>query len=306
MSEAQPITTASPLEVAIAALVADGTSRLVENEAGIRDDSDIEHVHHARVGARRLRSNLSTFKRLVDADWRQTIRAELAWIGSLLGEGSDADVLSVWLEAQAADLDPADRSGLLALLDTLADERRLALGALLEGLDGDRYAALIAALVDATTAPPLSIAADGATAGASDDALWAAFVPLIGHEWKRLRRQIAALGAEPDLGALHGARIRAKKLRYALEALEFVDPEHDEGQKEWAGLVALLQDELGELHDTVSREAWLRRVAGGGQAPLVAGQLLERNRVRRAELLASWPRVWKRLRAKHLRAFLSG
>jgi len=89
----------------------------------------------------RLRSNLSTFKRLVDDDWRQTIRAELAWIGSLLGEVRDADVLSVWLEPQAADLDPADRSGLLALLVSLADERRLALGALLEGLDGARYAA---------------------------------------------------------------------------------------------------------------------------------------------------------------------
>jgi len=101
VSEAQPITTTSPLAVAIAALVADGARRLVENEAGIRADSDIEHVHHARVGARRLRSNLSTFKRLVDDDWRQTIRAELAWIGSLLGEVRDADVLSVWLDAQA-------------------------------------------------------------------------------------------------------------------------------------------------------------------------------------------------------------
>jgi CHAD domain-containing protein len=90
---------------------------------------------------------------------------------------------------------------------------------------------------------------------------------------------------------LHRLRIRAKRARYAAEAVgakkEFVDRAKD------------LQDVLGEHQDAVVAEERIRdllaRVRGTGRTALAAGRLIERQRLRRANARRAWPKAWKRL-----------
>ncbi|HEX9343841.1 MAG TPA: CHAD domain-containing protein, partial [Actinomycetota bacterium] len=73
--------------------LANAARRLFDNEAGVRLGDDPEAVHQARVGIRRLRSTLRTFRSVLDREWSGALRAELAWIADLLGAVRDADVL---------------------------------------------------------------------------------------------------------------------------------------------------------------------------------------------------------------------
>ena len=67
-----------------------------------------------------------------------------------------------------------------------------------------------------------------------------------------------------------------------------------------------LQEVLGELHDAVVAEAWLREHGGqaAGPAALAAGRLFEREERRRERLRSVWTRVWKRVKSKKRRAWL--
>ena len=46
-----------------------------------------ERIHQSRVAMRRIRSNLRTFRLLLDPAWGTSLRAELAWYGELPGPG---------------------------------------------------------------------------------------------------------------------------------------------------------------------------------------------------------------------------
>jgi len=59
-----------------------------------RRTTEVERVHQSRVALRRIRSNLRTFRLLVDPAWGTSLRAELAWYGGQLGQVRDLHVLS--------------------------------------------------------------------------------------------------------------------------------------------------------------------------------------------------------------------
>ena len=99
--------TSTPIDV-VRAAIASGTQRLLANDPVVRQDSDPEGVHQARVATRRLRSDLRTFGALLDPDWTDALRAELGWIGGLLGAVRDADVLLERLDDRIAALPPPD------------------------------------------------------------------------------------------------------------------------------------------------------------------------------------------------------
>ena len=46
-------------------------------------------MHQARVATRRLRSDLKTFRQVVDPEWDTSLREELQWLGGLLGTVRD-------------------------------------------------------------------------------------------------------------------------------------------------------------------------------------------------------------------------
>ncbi|MEA3075791.1 MAG: hypothetical protein QOF60_699 [Actinomycetota bacterium] len=281
----------------VGAAIASGLTRLVAHDPGVRLGADIEDVHQARVAARRLRSDLRTFRALVEPEANTVLRTELQWLGQELGHVRDADVLLERLREQIAALPAADARAGAALLHRLEEERKEKRAELLAALDSDRYLALLDRLVAAAAGPPV---VESATTTKAREALPAIVAPA----WKHLHRAVSHLGKHPEDEALHEVRIRAKRARYAAEAASAVV---GKPAAKFAKAVAGVQGALGDLQDAVVAEAWLRTAAKRGPAAqaMVAGQLVVVQREAAEAARRAWPSAWADVDAKKLRAWLA-
>src|SRR5207244_1052187 len=133
-----------------------GVLRVLHHDPGVRIGDDPEDVHQARVGSRRLRSDLRTFGPLLQEPWVTGLRTELKWLGQQLGAVRDADVLLERLRRQAATLPERDARGVATVLRRLARQREAARAELLEAMAGARYASLLDALVAGASDPALA------------------------------------------------------------------------------------------------------------------------------------------------------
>jgi CHAD domain-containing protein len=126
---------------------------------------------------------------------------------------------------------------------------------------------------------------------------------LVAKPWKKLRKEVRGAGDDPADHELHQIRIRAKRARYAAEAVE---PVIGEPAGAFADAVADIQSELGDHQDAVVGEAWLREAAGAGRRPavLVAGMLIAAERASAASTRDGWRQVWDAASRRKLRAWL--
>jgi CHAD domain-containing protein len=295
--EVAPVVLSDDAHVAdvVRAAIADGVTRLLRHDPGVRLGDDPEDVHQARVATRRLRSDLRTFGRLLDAEWVRRLRAELGWLGAAFGDVRDADVLDERLRRHAALLPADDAKGVAALLRKLSlgrDEHRVVM---LADLESVRYLRLVDALVDAAANPRLLPEADSPAKEAAPE--------IVRRPWSHLEKAVDALADDHGDDALHQVRIRAKRCRYAAEA---VAPVIGKPATRLASAVAQVQTVLGDWHDAVIAEHWLRTAGVGGSAAkaLAAGQLIAIERADAAELRQSWRPAWKKASAKKLREWL--
>jgi CHAD domain-containing protein len=281
----------------VRAALASGLSRLVTHDPGVRLDEDPEEVHQARVATRRLRSDLRTFKSLVDPEWAEGLRQELGWLASPLGEVRDADVLLDRLRTETGRMPAEDRPSVGGLIDRLVASRQESLRALFEALDSKRYVALLDALVDGVAKPVLTPAAEQPAEEVAST--------LVAKAWHKLRRSISDLGPEPLDTELHRVRIKAKRCRYAAEAVIGIE---GRPAKRFASAVAGLQDVLGGLQDSVVASAWLREAITTDTVidqAVAIGELLGFATVAAEESRREWPEAWKGARRKSLRSWLT-
>lgn len=271
--------------------IAVSVERLVRHDAGVRLGDDPEDVHRARVATRRLRSDLRTFRDLVEPAWSGPLRDELRWLGRELGAIRDAEVLRDRLRSRENLLAPAERRALgrlLAALERRRDEaREHALGAIRD----PRYLSLLDGLVDAARDP--RVLDEVASAPAAS-----VLRPVLEAPWKHLKTAVGRVAEDPSDEALHTARIRAKRVRYASEA---VAPVFGKRAKAFARAAVSLQDVLGEHQDAVVAAAWLRESAGSGAQAFVAGQLAAIEAAAARDARAAWPDAWKALSRKKIR-----
>jgi len=274
-------------EVIQAALTA-GLNRMVAHDPGVRLGDDPEDVHQARVGTRRLRSDLRTFRPLLDREWVTGLREEAGWYAGLLGAVRDAEVLMERLEGQASTLAKEDAAGVASLVGRLADDREAARAHLLEAMNSPRYGELLDRLMAAAAAP---LAAEGADLGqAAEEALPA----LVSRPWRRLRKAVRALPDPPADAELHAVRILAKHTRYAAEAAA---PAMGKRAGAFAQAVAGVQSVLGDHQDACVTEDWLRNAVGalaGPEEAMLVGQLIGLQRAEAQDRRAAWPQAWKR------------
>jgi CHAD domain-containing protein len=277
--------------------VASSVARLVTYDPAARLGDDPEGVHQARVATRRLRSDLRTFRSLLDEQWAAGLSDELRWLGDVFGAVRDADVLLERFDAKLVELPEIDREPAKRLLDHLRTDHERGRGRMLHALRSDRYDALLDRLVSAAARPRFLLQVDDA-----DDA--EVLRQLARRPWKHLETAVESLGDDPSDLALHGVRIRAKRARYAAEA---VAPAFGKPARAFARAVTGLQDTLGEHQDAIVAAEWLRRAAaatadestGFAAGQLAAIEYQDAERERRA-----WPDAWRRARRKRLRNWL--
>jgi CHAD domain-containing protein len=273
-------------DVARAAIVA-SIVRLREHEPELVVSDDPVHVHQARVATRRLRSDLRTFRSVLEVSWADELRSDLRALGRALGAVRDADVLLARLRTRVDDLDPVDRVAAGILVDRARAAREQARAELALELESRRHAELRSRLDAARRSPPLAL-------GASEPAR-TGLRPLILRPWKRLRRKVRALGDDPSDAALHDVRIATKRCRYAATA---VAPVLGSSAEAFVGALARVQRRLGEHQDAVVTGAWLRATAitVDAQTAFVAGELAERERHAADAARGRWRSAWSSAR----------
>ena len=217
------------------------------NISALAETDGIEAVHRTRIGVRRLRAAIALFKPHLRGEMFDRLRREMKWISGRLGAARDLDVL------QSETFDPAARhdavSGGEALASRMRARKDAAHNALHEALGSQRWRVLLLDL--------LAWRANAAEAGDMRDEK-TSLVDFAGARLKRRRKSILKMGAE--LSQLtptghHRLRLRAKKLRYALEFFEKTRG-LGRGSKIYRKLVQdleALQSALGKLHDHEAR-----------------------------------------------------
>lgn len=264
--------------------------------------------------------------------WSAALRGELRWLGAALGAARDADVRALALKAALAALDPEDQDAGAGVLEAARSDQSAAHRKLLEAMESERYLVVLRSLEALGKGPDVppgpQVAGPTEEDGASGSplpvpaALWQhlrvqagpAMAQLGAAQWRSVRRAERRLGDRPSDEALHRLRIQAKRLRYLAEAAgPVVRPAASRRAAEATARAATeLQDVLGELHDAIVNEEWLRALAtsvanwtanGSSTGPgvaLVAGQLLAAMREKASVCRKSWKRQWQRLDRREL------
>ena len=278
----------------VTSAIARSVLRFVVHMPGVHLGEDPEALHQARVATRRLRSDLRTFGPLLDEDWVGSLREELRWMGGALGTVRDIDVLTLRVQQMSGTLSDVDRYPVRVMMNMLHAERVRRRNALLEVAGQDRYLGLLDQMVEAADHPRLLPIVDRVSREALLDLVRTPF------DW--LNQTIMELPDEPADPDLHRIRIRAKRVRYAAEA---VAPMVGKRAARFAVAAAALQDTLGNLQDAAVAHAWLTQVAQLHPAvAFTAGQLAGFELIRAESARTSWKAQWQELNRGKLRSWL--
>jgi CHAD domain-containing protein len=270
--------------------------RLIRHDAVMRAGVDPEGVHQARVATRRLRSDLRTFRPLLDRQWASGLRDELGWLARLLGVVRDGDVMLERMRTRASELPSVNARGARAVVATLEHEREVAHAALLAALRTERYPALVKRLVESANEPALAPRADRPAREV--------LPRLVRRPWRVLARQVKTLGDSPTDEQLHEVRIATKRVRYAAEATV---PAVGRSARPFARAAAGLQEVLGELNDAVVAQQWLSDwvvASRSSDAAFAAGELAGLERAAALAGRTRWQKAWKELASPRLRAWM--
>jgi CHAD domain-containing protein len=252
-------------------------------------------VHQMRVGCRRLRSDLRTFRPVLSSAWANGLREQLAWLADILGAARDAEVLRARLRKSAAadPLAPLDDVSVARIDAELAARHEEALTVLDAALRTDRYRNLLDDLVAAAGKPQL--VAERASQPAAE------LLPrLVSRPWQHLAYGTDGVTGAGDLDPLasdatwHEVRIRAKRARYATEAVaEAVGAR----AAEFGKALAVVQNLLGDHQDAViAEQTWLavaRDDPDDHALAVTAGRLVERERAAVRQARDAFPDAWR-------------
>jgi len=285
-----------PVGVAVRAVVKFHTAAFAREEPKARA-GDAEGVHQLRVATRRLRAALRFFGPTLPPAAVAQAESELSAMADVIGAVRDLDVLGATVARRARRVEPELRDGIRGLEETIRQQREPAQQALTAALDSPRRRTLLARL-DSITGPP---GRPGRTTP-----LIAVAPTLLAPLLRAVRDAGRRVDAKASPARLHRLRVRAKRLRYALETLRGL------GGKRLAAAVAeltRLQELLGEHQDMVIAIAWLQTHVPdeASRATLLATGALVQVLGRRARRLRRRaPAAWNDVQRRVLRHDLLG
>ncbi|MET8095350.1 CYTH and CHAD domain-containing protein [Streptomyces sp. NPDC005236] len=269
---------------------------IVELDPAVRRDLP-DSVHSMRVATRRMRSTFRSYGKILDRAVTDPIGDELKWLAGELGVDRDQEVLTERLTESLGRLPRTLLSGpVRTRLRTWAHARHGgSRRRLIAVLDGKRYMALLTRLDELVTDPPLLKTAGGDPGKVIAKAVRKDFGKVSDLVEQALDRPP---GADRD-HAMHEARKKAKRTRYAAEAASpaLGGPA--------AGLVKSmksLQSLLGDHQDSVMTRDALRELAAlahaAGESSFTYGVLYGREEQRAAAAEAALPGAWETIEAQ--------
>ncbi|MER5626612.1 CYTH and CHAD domain-containing protein [Streptosporangium sp. NPDC002544] len=267
-------------EVAVGYLTAQVGALLTQDPRVRKAEEDA--VHQMRVAARRLRSAMKSFRTVVGGTG--SVQDELKWLGAVLGEARDLEVIRERFASRLDSLDSALIVGPVRarLSSDLLDDEHEALDRIRDALGSERYFALLDALDDLIATPVLTKAA-----GRPAETLKA----VAAKSWHRVARAYdTALSiedpAEREL-AMHEVRKAAKRARYTAEV---------PGMKKLAKRAETVQEALGTHMDGVVAQERLAAEAANarlaGEDTYTYGVLTGVERAGAERAGEEFPRIW--------------
>ena len=274
------------------------------NEPPARLGESPEALHKLRVTARRMQTVLSLFRAYLPAGVRRS-QPTLKGLLDVLGTVRDADIRLEAATSFRKRLPEGDRAALDPLLQCLQSERARARNGMLRALDAKRAREWLDTLPDHLARTPLPTAAV-----TSRNPVALTVVPdLIHARYRKLRKSAGRLMRKSSMSEFHEVRVRAKKLRYALEV---VAPTYAKPAVKMLAALHELQSRLGTQHDADVISRYLTQLASHPPATFTAVTLFMMGRM--AEVYAReaarmggkvkkpWRNVrrrrWKALRAR--------
>ena len=267
---------------------------MLAHEPGVRLGEDPEELHDMRVATRRLRAALKLYKEVLPRRAERYER-DLRFFAGALGEVRDLDVHLERLAAEASRNGEALEEVSAALVERRAETRRR----MLEVLDSDRYERFVASF-SGTLRRGRSPAPAGSILEVAPD--------LVRRRYKKVRKDVEALGGDSPPEDFHDLRKKGKRLRYALEPLGGI---YGKPAGKMVELLKAVQDDLGDHQDLIVAAELMRELGvSGDMPPRVAfslGAMAERYAREAAEIRANFlgsgllgtlegGKPWRRLR----------
>ncbi|TDL41235.1 CYTH and CHAD domain-containing protein [Arthrobacter nitrophenolicus] len=255
----------SPAAAVVTVYAAAQIKELLDQDAAIRLEEP-EAVHDMRSATRRLRSVLAAYRKLYRAVPVRRLRDELKWLGQLLGEPRDAEVLLARLRGHLDDL--GQGPGPDAARDRLERQAGATYDAgyrrLQEAMRTERYFRLLDSLEEFRDNPPVrtETVPPGRRVAAK----------AVDKAAKRLRRSHRAAfharrGTDHE-NALHRVRKDAKKLRHVAESAGLIKGKR---ANKVAKAAHRQQKILGDYHDAVMARDLLSGMGSDRDRAAVSG-----------------------------------
>jgi CHAD domain-containing protein len=248
---------------------------------------EVEPIHQLRVATRRMRAALRFFRGLFSERSIVSLRHDLGWLARAVGAVRDLDVIEQVIAKHASKLDAALAANLAPVRQSISERRTAAHAELKRVLASSRYRRLLASV---SSVRPRGKQSAESLGSAAPDRLR----PLI----RSIRRAGKSFGTDSPPEAVHLLRVRAKRLRYALEILRMSG---NEALRRTLDRLERMQDTLGKYHDLTTAISWLQaRAESGPLAPatiLAVGALIHVLQARASKLKRRSLKAWKRFAA---------
>jgi CHAD domain-containing protein len=274
------------------------------NEPPARLGESPEPLHRLRVTARRMQTILSLFHAHLPSGVRNS-RPTIKGLLDALGLVRDADIRVEAVNSFRSRLPEGERGGLDPLLRYLQLERARARSTMLRALDAKRAREWLDTLPDQLARTPPSTS----SASSRNTAALAVVPDLIRNRYRKLRKSARRLTGRSSMAEFHEVRVRAKKLRYALEV---VAPTYAKPANRMLAALHKLQSRLGTQHDADVVGHYLTQLAAHAPADFPAatlfmmGRMAEQRGREAVRLGKKVARPWRRVRGKRWQALRSG
>jgi len=248
-----PLQELAPASETAATIIREFMKTARMNESGVIADYDTEYLHDYRVSFRKVRSVLSLFKGVYEAEKTAELKTEFASIMQSTNRLRDLDVYLLEKEHYFTMVPAPSLAGVTLLFDFFEKERKKELKNVKQALGSTTYKKRVEGLfklfMEGTTIPL------GAKGKLPSKVLAS---KLVLKRYAQVCRIAGSIDKNTKDEVVHELRISCKKLRYLMEFFTPLFPQDD--IKTLIKTLKVLQDNLGKFNDYSVQQEFLRQV----------------------------------------------